>query len=352
MRMGTVVLAIRVLLAAVFATAGVGKLLDRTGSRRALEDFGAGPRLAAVGAVALPIAELGTAVALLLPDSALWGAAAALVLLGIFIVGIARALARGQAPDCHCFGQIHSAPAGRGTLLRNVALALSALVVLLEGPGPSITAWIDARTAAELVAVALGLVALIATSAAVTLWFRHRKALEYLEKAEKELSAIPAGLLVGLPAPEFALPSLDGEMVSLEELCGRGRPVALMFATPDCGGCQQLLPDIGRWQSALRDRLTVAVVSAGEPERNREAFQKHGIRDVVLQQDGEVMGDYRVVATPSAVLIDPDGKIASAMAAGQVTIESLVRLALSRRRTSLALGSAALLGEQQVAESA
>ncbi len=350
--MGTLVLAIRVLLAAVFATAGVGKLLDRTGSRRALEDFGAGPRVAAVGAVALPIAELGTAVALLFPNSAVWGAAAALLLLGLFIFGIARALARGQAPDCHCFGQIHSAPAGRGTLLRNVALALSALVVLVEGPGPSLATWIDARTAAELAAVAAGIIALVATSAAIAFWLRNRDLARDLEEARKELSAIPAGLPVGLPAPDFALPNLDGEILPLEALCGRGRPVVLIFATPDCAGCQQLLPDIGRWQTALGDRLTVAVVSLGDPERNQEAFGKHGIRDVVLQHDGEVMGDYRVQATPSAILVGSDGKIASAMAAGQVTIESLIRLGLSRRNSSLALGSAALLGDQQVAESA
>ena len=36
----------------------------------------------------------------------------ALVLLLLFVGGISYNVARGRSPDCHCFGQLHSAPAG------------------------------------------------------------------------------------------------------------------------------------------------------------------------------------------------------------------------------------------------
>ncbi len=123
----------RLLLAAVLGVAGIAKLLDREGSRRALLDFGVPARLARQAAIMLPLVELGAAAALVPNASGRWGAIAALVLLGTFSVAIGAALVRGRRPSCHCFGRLHSAPAGWPTLLRNAGLgALAGAVVLLE----------------------------------------------------------------------------------------------------------------------------------------------------------------------------------------------------------------------------
>ena len=65
-------------------------------------------------------------------------------------------------------------------------------------------------------------------------------------------------LEVGAPAPVFTLPDLSERAVSLGALCARGKPVALVFVDPGCGPCQALLPELGRWQSVLSDRLTIA----------------------------------------------------------------------------------------------
>src|SRR5919198_3387171 len=124
--MGWFVLAERLVLAVVFGTAGIAKLLDLEGSRQALADFRVPRRWLRAGAIVLPALELATAVALVPTGSARWGAVAAAVLLVAFIGGIAMALVRGEEPDCHCFGQIHSAPAGRATLARNAVLAVLA----------------------------------------------------------------------------------------------------------------------------------------------------------------------------------------------------------------------------------
>jgi hypothetical protein len=42
-------------------------------------------------------------------------------------------MARGEAPDCHCFGQLHSESAGWRTLARNGLLAAIAGFVVLAG---------------------------------------------------------------------------------------------------------------------------------------------------------------------------------------------------------------------------
>src|ERR671921_2713015 len=109
----------RLLLASVFVVAGVTKLADRGGTRQAVADFGVPSPLVAPLGVLLPLVELTVAAALLPASTAWWGALGALALLSVFVAGISINLARGKKPNCHCFGQLHSAPAGWKTLARN-----------------------------------------------------------------------------------------------------------------------------------------------------------------------------------------------------------------------------------------
>ena len=132
-------------LAAVFGLAGVVKLTDRAGTRRALADVGVPAPLAAPVAVGLPVVELAVAGALVSATAAWWGAVGALVLLLSFVAGISLMLARGRRPDCHCFGRLHAAPIGRSTLVRNLALAAVAALIAWRGrsdAGPSVVGWL------------------------------------------------------------------------------------------------------------------------------------------------------------------------------------------------------------------
>lgn len=121
----------RLLLAAVFAASAAGKAVDGVGTRQALIGFGVPAWAVRPGRVLLPIVELTTAGLLLVPPTTVAGAAAALALLAVFSVAIATNLGRGRTPDCHCFGQLHSAPISGQLIWRNVALAAPALLVLL-----------------------------------------------------------------------------------------------------------------------------------------------------------------------------------------------------------------------------
>ena len=133
--MDAVELIVRLGLAVVFAISGVAKLLDPAGSREALEAFGA-PRWAArPGAYLLPVAELAVAALLAFEATAFAGALAATALLWAFCVAVLRSIARGEAPDCHCFGRLRSEPVGWGTFLRNVALLAAAVVAAAAAAG-------------------------------------------------------------------------------------------------------------------------------------------------------------------------------------------------------------------------
>ena len=337
--MATIVLGIRLVLAVVFLTAGVGKLLDLAGSRRAVQDFGVPERAAGVVGTLLPIAELATGVALIFKPTGRWGALAAVVLLAAFVAGIGLALARGEQPDCHCFGQIHSAPASRLTLVRNAVLAALAVVVIAYGSGPAVDTWVSARSAGVLVAIATAVAAIAAASYAWTLRTRAKRLEQDLEFARRE-AAMRRGVALGWEAPDFTLPNLEGEDVGLPALVARGKPVLLMFMSPWCGPCAALLPRVQQWQQTLSERLTMVVITMGTPEQNTH-YAESGLEDVLLQTDFEVAQLYGVSATPSAIFVSREGKVASTVGETEFGIEPLLRLALRDGTGAVMEGSSA-----------
>ncbi|MDQ1391674.1 MAG: hypothetical protein QOF30_651 [Acidimicrobiaceae bacterium] len=145
----------------MFAVAGLAKLMDREAVRQAARAFGVPGPLVAPIAAALPFAELGVAVALVIAASAVAGAIAALVLLGLFGTGITVSLARGRQPDCRCFGQVHSAPVGWKTLIRNVGFAAAAFVVVAAGPGSSLSDWSSSLSGTELLALGIAIALIV-----------------------------------------------------------------------------------------------------------------------------------------------------------------------------------------------
>lgn len=328
--MDAVLLSIRCLLAVVFAVAAIGKLMDLDGSRRALQEFGVPARPARLGAVGLPVAELLVAIALLLRPSARWGAACALLLLVAFAAGVARAMSRGEAPDCHCFGQLHSEPAGVSTLVRNAILAAAAALILAAGPGPSLDAGLASLHGPAIALVAVSVLAALLAVAVAQLWSDGRRLRSELRAA---LGANgPPGLPRGTAAPEFELVSVRGGAGSLAELTERARPTVLVFLSTGCGPCQAMLQSVAHWQEALSSSVTLAAVFEGAREDVELLTAEHELSLVLVQKQLEAFELYKLRATPSAVLIGADGAIAAAPAEGETAIEALIRAAAAESR--------------------
>src|SRR5215217_7533153 len=313
--MDAALLIARLVLAAVFIVAGLAKLSDLKGSRKAIADFGLPEVLASPLAVLLPLAELGVGAALIPASSAWWGALGALGLLLVFVVGISINLARGRKPECHCFGQLHSAPAGWKTLARNGVLAALAAFLVWQGwegdVGPSAVARIGALSTAQLLGF-LGAVLVLGLLAGQW-WFllhlmrqngRLLVRLEALEATLAEGGSVVAtsqngtpvhqaeGLPVGSEAPQFSLSGLYGETFTLDALRSSGKPLMLFFTDPGCGPCNALLPEVGRWQEEHANKLTLSLISRGEVEENKTKAQEHALKNVVLQKDWEVSASY------------------------------------------------------------
>jgi peroxiredoxin/uncharacterized membrane protein YphA (DoxX/SURF4 family) len=333
----------RLLLAAVFAVAGIAKLADRPGTRQAVADFGVPGPLAAPLGVLLPLVELTVAAALLPASSAWWGALGALVLLVTFVAGIGANLARGRSPVCRCFGQLHSEPAGWNTLARNLVLAGVAVFVLwlgYGGVGPSAVGWLARLSTVQVAGLIFGLAALgligILWLFVLNLLDQNGRILMRLEALEQERGAgltsspdeAPSQPSVGLPvgdaAPEFELRGLRGEALTLAALRAGEKPVMLLFTDPDCAPCTAMLPEIRRWQKEYDGELTISLVSRGTLEANRARSTEHGLRGLLLQGDWEVSEAYGVDYTPSAVLVRPDGTIGSPLLEGADSISAFV----------------------------
>ncbi len=363
------------MLAAVFLLAGVAKYADPQGTTKAFTEFGLPRAVAAFVALVLPVVEAGVAIALVPVASAWYGACGALALLGIFILGIVAAMVRGRKPDCRCFGQLHSAPVGRSTLIRNGVLVALAGWLVWRGPahvGPS--AWQHIRAAGE-DEQRLFLVAALILCFLFWRALRQRGGEEVKTAAvegplfdwgEEEEEAVtlsapapkppprprapapqprprdPAlqkiieagtGWPVGTLAPAFRLPDLEGQPHSLHSLLESAKANLLVFSSPHCESCRALWPYLGRWSREYGGALNLIVVSGAETEK---LAKQNGIEmsRVLLQQEFEISDAYGAISTPAAVLVGADGRIQSQLAVGREEIQKLMAKSITGAQTA------------------
>ncbi len=134
---------------------------------------------------------------------------------------------------------------------------------------------------------------------------------------ESTLSQVLAGpvssqLEEGANAPALVFPDLEGRMFRLSET--RGTPTIVLFWNPGCGFCQQMTDDLKRWEKkASKAGTQVVFISTGSTADN----EKQGFRSRILLDQhfsaGKVFG---VTGTPSALLLDEEGKLASRVSGG------------------------------------
>ena len=324
----------QLLLSVVFAVAAVAKLADQAGTRRAIEDFGVVPRLAPAGALVLPTVELAIAATLLPAATAPWAGFAAAALLLVFGAAVARSLRVGSAPDCNCFGGLTQTEVGRGTLLRNLLLAVLAGLVAVSTRGVPVSAfhWVSVAAPQDRLAIVLLTGALAGLG-----WFcwqllqQNGHLLAQLEAVGAASVPAKAGtkpplpaLEVGSTAPHFAGSDLNGEPISLDSLLALGRPVALVFTDPGCGACESALDAVAEAQRAHTETLTLAVISGGSIDRIEAKAAQFGLERVVPQADEKLFDAYRVNGFPGIVKIDADGSVSGPVALGPDAVREVV----------------------------
>lgn len=121
-------------------------------------------------------------------------------------------------------------------------------------------------------------------------------------------------------APDFTLPDLEGEMLGLDPL--RGHQLLLLFWNPSCSDCRQMLTEI---KAIEEDRPPNApqllLITGGTAEANRGQELRSPI---LLDTEMAVTRRYGAIGTPSALLIDANGRIASDLALGRKAVLALL----------------------------
>ena len=301
----------RLVLAGVFVVSAIAKLRDRSGAREAVVAFGVPTALVGAVAAGLPFAELAAAVLLVLPDpAATTGSVLALVLLAAFTAAIVTNLVRGNRFACHCFGSMSdTAEIGWGTVARNGAFIVLALISLV-GAGSQSAVWSVAADLdgdeALLWAGGLLLVGAVVFLGYVvqTLMSKYGEVLLRLENLE-----VATGLAEAPEAPPFRLPDLDGNETELQEVLDEGRPVMVVFVSPSCAICTELLPELETWQTDADHAIGVLVLTNGPVEANREKLADFPGLRTLLQSDDDLLEPLGIQGTPGAVLIGTDGRL-------------------------------------------
>ncbi len=336
--MEILLLTIRLFLFGIFAIAAVGKILDREGSESSIESFGVPKALVGTFATILPIAEIAIAVSLLFVQTSWYGAIAGALLMAVFIAGMLYQISQGKAPQCHCFGELHDSKVGVSSVVRNVVFAAAALYLVFSGRNfQGLPIGNDAAGILQsslLLSIFVGIIVLmsylIRLKADQKILLRNAELDLVIASQSKQVERQSAGnpidaLPIGAPFPDFAIDAASGEKITSASILAKGKFVLYLFFGTSCRACRAMVPDIAQFAKNHSADLQIIVVSNGKGEDNLEKFGEVGASAILLQDSRELALSVNAKWTPTAIVVRPDGIIASQATVGDQAIRDLMR---------------------------
>lgn len=145
------------------------------------------------------------------------------------------------------------------------------------------------------------LVVVIAAALVVFIALRHKdEFIKYLR---------PEAVVVGLQAPEFSLPGLDGRMISLSDY--RGKVVVVNVWATWCPPCVDEMPSLEKlYQQFKAENFTILAVSIDTAGAAAVApfMKKHGLTfPVLLDTKLSIRTTYRTTGVPETFIVNQQG---------------------------------------------
>ena len=128
--------------------------------------------------------------------------------------------------------------------------------------------------------------------------------------------------LVGGPAPQFELETVDGQTVKLSDL--KGEFVVLNFWATWCVACSKEMPEFQKAYQLSGDKnIKIIGVNFGESRKRVEKFtqDKNLSFPLLLDGFGNTAENYRIRSLPVTYFISPDGIIRDEIVGGGITKE-------------------------------
>ncbi len=126
-----------------------------------------------------------------------------------------------------------------------------------------------------------------------------------------DAGALEPAPIKGHPAPDFALPTLDGEIVRLSDF--KGKPVLINFWATWCGPCRAEFPDFQ--QAAVDNAGTLVIIGINNTTTDQKdqipAFlDEFGVTyPIVLDETGDTTKAYNILGLPTSIFIDRNGNV-------------------------------------------
>ena len=121
-----------------------------------------------------------------------------------------------------------------------------------------------------------------------------------------------AALKAEMVAPDFTLPTVQGEQVSLREVLSKG-PAVLVFFKKSCPVCQYSLPLLERlFQANRHAKVTVLGISQDNARDTQAFLQEYGVTFPVVLDDPAnyaVSNAYGLTNVPTIFYVAPSGVI-------------------------------------------
>jgi hypothetical protein len=228
-----------------------------------MQGFGTPRRLARPLAIALAVAEATIAVFVIPAGTARVAALAAAGLFATFAVVVAAARLRGRAPDCHCFGRLHSAPAGWAVVARNVALAALAAAVASQQA--------SAIGATEVVVFAVAALVVGQAALVLTLFRRYGRALKRIEELEIRIPRVGPRQIGAEAQPQEGARSGNGK-VTLAGAAAGAVAVTSAVAQAASQGSSALDPELQAIDAAFKAGLQRLAAASNRSSKAVHAY--------------------------------------------------------------------------------
>jgi len=161
----------------------------------------------------------------------------------------------------------------------------------------------------------------LAALAVFTVWITWRA--KTLETGSKEHPSTPA--IVGKPAPDFQLTSLDGRVVSLADFRGK-KKVVVSFWASWCGPCRLEMPELSRFYKSTHkddagfELLAISIDDERAPAETAAKEDKMPF-PVLMDSESKTANAYHVEAIPTLLVIDEQGKVVQGYTGLQTAME-------------------------------